>query len=62
MTSLAAAGLRIDALTEHRVLPWQGPTWWEHVEGTSDWTRLPPSLDGNMPLSYTLQATKEPQP
>src|SRR5581483_596765 len=55
VTVLASAGLRIDFLHEWPFLVWPLPFLVEAPDGT--W-RLPESTAGEIPLSFTLRATK----
>lgn len=54
VTSIADAGLRIDLLHEHPFNAWRLPFL---VEGGAGW-RLPADAPGELPLSFSLKATK----
>jgi hypothetical protein len=55
VTVLAQAGLRIELLREQSFLEWPAP----FLEARDDVTfRLPGELDGTMPLSYVLRASR----
>ena len=49
------AGLRIDALVEHPFLDWRADFLAEAPDGT--WV-LPPGTGGELPLMFSLRATK----
>lgn len=55
VTALARAGLHIELLREQPFLVWSTPFLEFREDGTY---RLPGELDGTMPLSYALRATK----
>ncbi len=55
VTVLASAGLRIEFLHEWPFRVWSLPFLVEHTDGT--W-RLPASVSGEIPLSFSLRATK----
>jgi 2-polyprenyl-3-methyl-5-hydroxy-6-metoxy-1,4-benzoquinol methylase len=55
VTSLASAGLRIDFLHEFPFSEWEKPFLIRAEDGT--W-RLPPEQSGEIPLSFSLAATK----
>jgi SAM-dependent methyltransferase len=55
VTALASAGLRIDFLHEWPFLRWSLPFLVEHPDGT--W-RLPAEMPGEIPLAFSLKATK----
>ena len=55
VTALASNGLRIEMLREQPFLHWETPFLVKSEDGT--W-RLPGELDGTMPLSYALRASK----
>ncbi len=57
VTALVDAGLRIDALREYPFLDWQLDFL---VEGPDDRWVLPPGTAGEMPLSFSIMATKPP--
>lgn len=64
VTALAEAGLRIDLLHEWPVAPWQQlPFLVRSADGgepgAGDWT-LPPGSGGELPLSFTLRARRDP--
>lgn len=55
VTSLARSGLHIESLTEYPWLEWPSPGLVEDPEGR--W-RLPDSVRGSLPFSFSLLATK----
>ncbi|WP_238335288.1 class I SAM-dependent methyltransferase [Kribbella amoyensis] len=55
VTTLAAAGLRIDVLRESEVLQW--PRWPSMVQTPEGWWRLPDEAP-RIPLLFALKATK----
>jgi hypothetical protein len=55
VTVLATAGLRIEFLHEWPFLSWPMPFLVQHADGT--W-RLPESMPGEIPLSFSLRAKK----
>ena len=55
VTALIDAGLRIEALVEHPFLDWKVDLLVEDREGT--W-RLPPDATGELPLMFSLRATR----
>jgi SAM-dependent methyltransferase len=55
VTSLAQAGLRIDFLRERAFLEWEAPFL---VTSDGNAWRLPPDAGGELPLSFSLKATK----
>jgi SAM-dependent methyltransferase len=55
VTALIDAGLRIDALHEHPFLEWPSDFLVEADDGT--W-RLPPEITGELPLMFSLLASK----
>jgi len=55
VTGLARAGLRIEFLHEFPFLEWPSPGLERHDDGTH---RLPPDLDGRLPLFFSLKASK----
>ncbi len=55
MTALATAGLRIELLHEWPFLAWSLPFLEAHPDGT--W-RLPERVAGEIPLMFSLRATK----
>jgi hypothetical protein len=58
VTSLAAAGLRIEYLHEHPWVPWKMfPFMVETDPGSGVW-RLPEPDNARLPLLYSLKATK----
>ncbi len=57
VTSIAGAGLRIDMLHEHPFNAWRLPFL---VQRDGQW-RLPPEAKGELPLSFSLKATKPPR-
>ena len=58
ISSLAAAGLRIEYLHEHPWVPWKMfPFMVETDEGSGVW-RLPEPDDARLPLLFSLKATK----
>ncbi len=58
VTALAEAGLRIESLREYPFTEWRLDNL---VEGPDGRSRLPGELDGRLPLSYAIKATK-PRP
>ncbi|MBP2338183.1 SAM-dependent methyltransferase [Saccharothrix coeruleofusca] len=56
VTSLVAAGFRVDRLTESELLPW--PRWPRMVRTDSGWWALPDD-EPRIPLLYGLRAIKE---
>ena len=57
VTALIEAGLRIETLVEHPFLAWKTDFLVEHPPGSDDW-RLPPGSAGELPLMFSLRATK----
>ena len=57
VTALIEAGLRIEALVEHPFLAWKADFLVEDPPGSDDW-RLPPGSKGDLPLMFSLKATK----
>jgi len=57
VTALIDAGLRIEALVEHPFLAWKADFLVEDPPGSDDW-RLPPGSKGELPLMFSLKATK----
>ena len=55
MTALIDAGLRIEKLVEHPFLDWKVDYLVEDADGL--W-RLPADSDGELPLMFSLRATK----
>ena len=55
VTALIEAGLRIEALVEHPFLAWPADFLVETDDGS--W-RLPPTIKGELPLMFSLRATK----
>ena len=55
VTALIDAGLRIDVLIEHPFLEWSADFL---VERTPDDFRLPDHVKGELPLMFSLRATK----
>lgn len=55
VTSLTAAGFRVDSLTESELLPW--PRWSRMTRTDSGWWALPEG-EPRIPLLYGLKATK----
>jgi hypothetical protein len=55
VTTLASNGLRIEFLHEWPFLAWSLPFLVQHPDGT--W-RLPEGMTGEIPLSFSLKATK----
>ncbi len=55
VSALTDAGLRIEALVEHPFLAWELP--WLVEDGEGDW-RLAPDAKGELPLMFSLRATK----
>ena len=55
VTALASNGLRIELLNEWPFLAWSLPFLVEHADGT--W-RLPEGMTGEIPLSFSLKASK----
>jgi SAM-dependent methyltransferase len=55
VTALIDAGLRIESLVEHPFVAWAAPFL---VEGPDDEWRLPPETRGELPLMFSLKATK----
>ena len=55
VTALIDAGLRIEALVEHPFLAWSAD-WL--VEGPDDTWRLPDDARGELPLMYSIRATR----
>lgn len=55
VTALVAAGLRIEVLDEHPFLEWPADFLVEAADGT--W-RLPPEIKGELPLMFSLLASK----
>lgn len=55
VTALIDAGLRIDVLQEHPFVEWPVPFL---VEGADGRYRLPPGTTGELPLFFSLRATK----
>jgi hypothetical protein len=59
VTSLAAAGLRIEFMHEHPWVPWQMfPCMVETEPGSGVW-RLPEPYDQRLPVLYSLKAAKD---
>lgn len=62
VSCLADAGLRIEFLHEHTTAPWQAMPFLVRAAATGepgggDWS-LPPGYGGEIPLSFSLKATK----
>jgi len=57
VTVLASAGLRIELLHEWPFLAWELPFLVEHPDGNDTW-QLPEHQDGEIPLMFSLRATK----
>jgi SAM-dependent methyltransferase len=57
VTALIDAGLRIETLVEHPFLAWSADFL---VERTPDDFRLPDQIKGELPLMFSLRATKPP--
>jgi len=57
VTALIDAGLRIEALVEHPSLAWKLDFLTEDPPGSDEW-RLPPGTQGELPLMFSLRATK----
>jgi SAM-dependent methyltransferase len=57
VTALIDAGLRIDSLVEHPFLGWSVDFLTEALDGTF---RLPADAKGELPLMFSLRATKPP--
>jgi ubiquinone/menaquinone biosynthesis C-methylase UbiE len=55
VTALAAAGLRIEALREYPFLNWKADFL---VQGEDGRFRLPPGRDGELPLMFSILATR----
>ena len=55
MTALIEAGLRIESLREYPFVDWKLDFLAEHADGT--W-RLPESVKGELPLFFSILATK----
>ena len=60
ITSLAAAGLRIEYLHEHPWVPWKMFPFMVETEPSSGVWRLPEPDDARLPLLYSLKATRDP--
>ena len=58
ITSLAAAGLRIEYLHEHPWVPWKMFPFMVETEAGSGVWRLPAPDDARLPLLFSLKATK----
>jgi SAM-dependent methyltransferase len=58
VTSLAAAGLRIEYLHEHPWVPWKMFPFMVETEAGSGVWRLPAPDDARLPLLFSLKATK----
>jgi SAM-dependent methyltransferase len=58
ITSLAAAGLRIEYLHEHPWVPWKMFPFMVEAEAGSGVWRLPAPDDARLPLLFSLKATK----
>ena len=57
MTALIEAGLRIESLEEHRELEWAIDFLVETEPGSERFV-LPPGTAGELPLMFSLRATK----
>lgn len=57
VTALIDAGLRIETLIEHPFLDWKVDFLVEDPDGDDKW-RLPPGGAGELPLMFSLRATK----
>ena len=57
MTALIDAGLRIDKLVEHPFLEWKVEFLVEDEAGDDHWI-LPPGTPGELPLMFSLLASK----
>jgi SAM-dependent methyltransferase len=57
VTALIDAGLRIDALIEHPFLDWKVDFLVEDPDDAGTW-RLPPGGAGELPLMFSIRATK----
>jgi SAM-dependent methyltransferase len=57
VTALIEAGLRIEALIEHPFLAWKVDFLVEDPPGSGEW-RLPPEVQGELPLMFSLVASK----
>jgi hypothetical protein len=55
VTALADAGLRIELLEEYPYLEWPADFL---IEGDDDRWRLPPGITGELPLTFSLRASK----
>jgi SAM-dependent methyltransferase len=55
VTALIEAGLRIESLVEHPFIAWAAPFLVERPDG--NWY-LPPEIQGELPLMFSLTATK----
>lgn len=59
VTELIDAGLAIEFVHEHRELPWKALPWMvESGSPTRGAWRLPPGREDNLPLMYSIRATK----
>jgi hypothetical protein len=59
ITSLAAAGLRIEYLHEHPWVPWKMFPFMVETAPSSGVWRLPEPDDARLPLLYSLKATRD---
>jgi len=57
VSALIEAGLRIETLVEHPFLAWKTDFLVEDPPGSDEW-RLPPGSSGELPLMFSLRATK----
>jgi ubiquinone/menaquinone biosynthesis C-methylase UbiE len=57
VTALIEAGLRIERLEEHPTLGWSADFLVETAPGSGSWA-LPPGTRGELPLSFSLLATR----
>jgi hypothetical protein len=57
VSALIDAGLRIETLVEHPFLAWKADFLVEDPPGSDEW-RLPASVPGELPLMFSLLATK----
>jgi hypothetical protein len=55
LTSLADAGLRLEFLHEFDFVPWPVDFL---VQGDDGWYRLPPGTKGELPLYFSVKASK----